>query len=117
MGDGYKVVPQALRAAQAPFDDAAHSWSSLEKDLDHWQLAEGDLGLIGRRTGIVDKYNGAVGVVQKQLSTGTTIFQDASTQLDTVAKKYEAQDEQYYDQFGYLDANLNSVSQPNPTGN
>jgi hypothetical protein len=117
MGDGFKVVPQALRAAQQPFQDAAHAWVGLDKDLGGWKLADGDLGLIGRATKIVDLYNNAVGTVQAQLKTGATNLQAASDQLDAVAKKYEAQDEQYYDQFGYTDANLNSVSQPGATTN
>ncbi|MFL6120067.1 hypothetical protein [Actinophytocola sp.] len=112
MGDGYKVVPQALRGAQQPFDEAAHTWADLNKDLDGWRLAEGDMGLIGRQTGIIDLYNGAVAEVQRELSAGATIFQDASTNLDLVAKKYEAQEQAYYEQFGYTEANLYGVSQP-----
>lgn len=64
-------------------------------------LKDGDLGLIGRATGIVEEYKRAVEVVSTHVKTGAANLATAGDNLKKAADLYEAQDERYYDAFGY----------------
>jgi hypothetical protein len=119
-GKGFEVIPQALRDTQTAFDDAASRWDNLsQKDLPTWRMHDGDLGLLGRLAGVVQDYNGAIDQVIGKAKAGSDGFRQASVNLDKAAKAYEAQDEEYYKQFGWASATINDgggVYQPKKSG-
>jgi uncharacterized protein YukE len=112
MGDGWRVVPQALRDTQKSFDDTANRWQSLQTSVAGWKLGDGDLGLLGRAAGIIGDYNGSVDQIHTKLGTGYQSLHDASTALNGVAAEYEKQDEAYFEAFGYKEEDLDHVPPP-----
>lgn len=112
MGDFWRVVPQALRSSQRAFEDTADQWYGLHRALPEWKLGDGDLGLLGRVAGVVEDYNQAVDDITTKAKTGVDSFRAMSQALDDVARTYEAQDEKYYEAFGYLDENRGKVPPP-----
>ncbi|HTI25213.1 MAG TPA: hypothetical protein VL652_29755 [Kutzneria sp.] len=111
--DGYEVVPESLRHAQQTFDDARERFQHLAlNETPQWQLGAFDLGLLGGRSGVVAEYNAALNHVRDKLRESSARFGEISAALNTTAKIYEAQDEKYYEQFGWLAQDANSPYQP-----
>ncbi|HEY0499709.1 MAG TPA: hypothetical protein VGD48_28445 [Kutzneria sp.] len=111
--DGYEVVPESLRHAQQAFDDARERFQRLAlNETPEWQLGAFDLGLLGGLSGVVGDYNESLSVVRDKLRAGSARFGEVSEALDKTAKVYEAQDDKYYEQFGWLAQDMNSPYQP-----
>lgn len=107
---GYQVVPAALRNAQRTYDAVADAWEGLHQAMQGWKLGDDDLGLLGRRAGVVGDYNGAVDTILDKLQTGMDQLRAASDALNQVATAYEAQDAEYYAKFGWTAAQMDSVA-------
>ncbi|QUQ65290.1 type VII secretion target [Kutzneria sp. CA-103260] len=113
MSEGYEVVPEALRHAQQSFQDANDQFAGLViKEMPGWQLGDADLGLLGQTAGVVRDYNEALEVVRNKVRASAEGFNAISEALNTAAKIYEAQDEKYYEQFGWLAQDTNAPYQP-----
>ncbi|GAA0651340.1 hypothetical protein GCM10010174_88860 [Kutzneria viridogrisea] len=113
MAEGYQVVPQALRNAQRSFEDANDRFAGLTlNEMPTWHLGDGDLGLLGRNAGVVVDYNQALETVREKSRSAAQNFSAVSDALNTAAKVYEAQDEEYYKQFGWLAQSLDGPYQP-----
>lgn len=113
MSEGYEVVPGALRHAQQSFQDASDRFAGLViKEMPDWQLGDADLGLLGQNAGVVRDYNEALNVVRDKVRASAEGFNGISESLDTAAKIYEAQDEKYYEQFGWIAQDTNGPYQP-----
>lgn len=110
--DGWRVVPQALRRNQFAFDNAAFRWGTLRTSLLDLRLSELDLGIIGKVEGIIEDYNHALETIDKKVDTGRQRLTDSGAALRTVADVYEAQDQSYYESFGYLGEQLGQPSPP-----
>lgn len=113
MGEQFKVVPEALRRAQMAFDYAQQEWGILAESMrSEWLMGAGDLGLIGRVSGIVDVYNAVVAEMSSQVETGQVKLARTSDALREVASDYEAVDEEYYEKFGWIERDLDEVAPP-----
>ncbi|UKD51095.1 hypothetical protein L3Q65_24515 [Amycolatopsis sp. FU40] len=118
-GKGFEVVPQALRGAQSAFVDAAERHLQLAgQDLPDFRMNEQDLGILGHLAGIVPEYNAAVDQIMRKVAASSDSLAAAAHSLDTAAKAYEAQDEEYYKKFGWLAGKVNEggVYQPEQKG-
>jgi hypothetical protein len=106
-GESYEVVPDSLRKAQKAWDQAAFEWGAFQLMVrDRLDMGPGDMGLLGRVTDFPDEYNEARVAIERKLGAGVRALQDASEQLDKVAKEYESKDAEYYEKFGYLGEEL-----------
>ncbi|MGP4015714.1 hypothetical protein [Saccharopolyspora sp. 5N708] len=113
MGEQYRVVPEALRRAQQSFEHTAERWNDFAiNTLPGWKMSPGDLGLIGRMSGIVDEYNSAVDEITRRVQAGQQTLEQAAGSLHDVALDYEAQDEEYYAKFGWIKRDLDEVAPP-----
>lgn len=111
--EGYRVVPGALRNAQQAFDAAAGQWTTFHRfNLPGWRMEPGTLGLLGRLAGVVGDYNGAVDTISNTVESGIAEFTAGSDALHESANAYEAQEEDYYAEFGYVDRDLGDVAPP-----
>jgi hypothetical protein len=111
--DGYEVVPESLRHAQQAFQDAHDRFQRLAlNETPEWQLGAFDLGLLGQASGVVDEYNESLNRIRDKLRQSAAGFAEVSEALNATAKIYEAQDEKYYEQFGWLAQDINSPYQP-----
>jgi hypothetical protein len=111
--DGYEVVPESLRHAQQTFDDARERFQHLAlNESPAWQLGAFDMGFLGAQSGVVADYNESLNRVRDKLRESSARFGEISEALNKTAKIYEAQDEKYYEQFGWLAQDLNSPYQP-----
>jgi hypothetical protein len=109
----YRVVPEALRGAQQSFEHTAARWNEFAiKTLPGWKMGGGDLGLIGRMSGIVDEYNAVVDEITRRVQDGQRKLEHTAGSLHDVAKDYEAQDEEYYAKFGWIERDLDEVAPP-----
>lgn len=109
--EGFLVVPAALRNAQASFDKTADDWHSLREGmLASWKFEDDSLGLLGRLADVISDYNSAVDTIAEKLMTGVQSMRSASDTLNIVAAEYEAQDEEYYAKFGWIESEMNKVS-------
>ncbi len=118
-GKGFEVVPQALRRTQTAFVDSARRHLELcGQDLPGFKMNEQDLGLLGHLAGIVPEYNAAVDQILYKAAASCDSLDAAAHSLDTAAKAYEAQDEEYYKKFGWLAGKINEggVYQPDDKG-
>ncbi|WP_328604956.1 type VII secretion target [Amycolatopsis sp. NBC_00345] len=116
---GFEVVPGALRKTQASFVDAAERHIQLiNQDLPNFRMSQLDLGLIGKLTGIIPEYNAALDQISQKVTASCSSLTSAAYNLDSAAKAYEAQDEEYYKKFGWLAEKVNEggIYQPDQKG-
>lgn len=66
------------------------------------ELAEDDLGLLGRVEGVPRKRNEALQSCLDKLKEGRDSLENAATALGQVAADYASRDAEYYRRFGYL---------------
>ncbi|WP_020663148.1 hypothetical protein [Amycolatopsis benzoatilytica] len=103
-GKAYEVVPQSLRATQDSYRKAAEGLAYLAAaQIPMYAIPPMGLGLLGRESGIEADYNGAIQQIEMKVADSCRSITYAADNLDTAAKAYEAQDEEYYKKFGWLD--------------
>jgi hypothetical protein len=107
---GYIVVPAALRNAQRTYDQVTDRWDNLRDQVRSWKFEDDSLGLLGKLADVISYYNSAVDKIAEKLTTGSQSLRAASDALDAVAKAYEAQDEEYYAKFGWIQQEMDTVS-------
>lgn len=83
------------------YNDVGDGWDRLRQQVTSWKLADLDLGVLGKQSGVVHAYNTAVDTVAGKLAQGKISFDGAEDSVGQVAKEYLARDEEYYAKFGW----------------
>ncbi|MGW5643700.1 hypothetical protein [Saccharopolyspora sp. NPDC003762] len=102
----YTVVPKALRANVKFLFEAADAWERAYQALSGKELNDDDLGLLGGPSSATRNHNLAVADALQRLKEGQEVLEKAANSLRDVADEYESRDAEYYENFGYLKANM-----------
>ncbi|WP_410566962.1 hypothetical protein [Amycolatopsis sp. cmx-4-61] len=113
VGKGYRVYPEALRAAADDVTTAADLIRKFaQNDLADTLLGEYDLGLPGTTTelmpnlhgaGTVEQYNRAVDTIRTVTTHNADTLQQLAQALQTAAGYYEQQDAAEYERLKKLE--------------
>ncbi|WP_086846662.1 hypothetical protein [Amycolatopsis kentuckyensis] len=113
VGKGYRVYPEALRAAAADVTAAADLILEFaQHDLADTQLGEYDLGLPGTTTelmpslhgaGTVEQYNRAIDKIRMVTTENANAIRQLAQALQTAAGYYEKQDAAEYERLKKLE--------------
>ena len=96
-GGSYLVYPQSLRAAAESIFRASDAVARFgQTELPGRHLADGDLGILGRISGLTDLYNGVVEAMANRRRSSANILRDFATVTDKAADYYETVDEEGY---------------------
>jgi hypothetical protein len=106
MPDGYTVVPESLLSMSKALRDAHQAWLGMRSNLDRLVLQSLSLGVLGELSGYPDSYNDIRDAVVDKLAEGEQSIQDTSMALEKVAKFYNEKDAEYYEQFGYIESEM-----------
>lgn len=98
----FRVVPAALEANVKFLREASDAWQKSFEMLSGKELAEDDLGLLGKVEGVPRKHNEALQSCLDKLKEGRESLENAATALGQVAADYASRDAEYYRRFGYL---------------
>ena len=98
----FRVVPAALEANVKFLREASDAWQKSFEMLSGKELAEDDLGLLGRVEGVPGKHNEALQSCLDKLKEGRDSLENAATALGQVAADYASRDAEYYRRFGYI---------------
>lgn len=98
----YRVVPEALRTNVRSLYDVADAWEAAHRALNGKELAEDDMGRLGRIQDVRRSHNAALAEILTTLREGATTLHEAGDSLNQVAGVYEAKDAEYYTRFGHL---------------
>ncbi|CAM3361352.1 hypothetical protein KIPE111705_04800 [Kibdelosporangium persicum] len=103
MTDGYKVVPDALGDMWEGLSDAERDWADMRDSVDSLVLGTLSLGVLGELSSYSTAYNDVKDVVVDKLAVGRESLHDTAKALEKVAKFYNEQEAEYYEQFGYVE--------------
>jgi hypothetical protein len=106
MSDGYTVVPESLLSMSRALRGAHQDWLAMRSGLDRLVLQSLSFGVLGELSGYPDSYNGIRDDVVDKLAEGEDSIHDTSMTLEKVAKFYNEKDAEYYEQFGYLESEM-----------
>jgi len=98
----FRVVPAALEANVKFLREASDAWQKSFEMLSGKELAEDDLGLLGKVEGVPGKHNEALQSCLDKLEEGRDSLENAATALGQVAADYASRDAEYYRRFGYI---------------
>lgn len=103
---GYMVVPDALSGMKHALLEAAETWETLKTTVDDLTMASLDLGLLGESVDYPDSYNGVKDDIVDKLSTGHDVLASTGEALTDAVTTYQNQDAEYYEDFGYIESEL-----------
>lgn len=106
MPDGYTVVPESLLSMVDALRDAHRDWTTMKDTLDSLALGTWSFGVLGEAAGYPDRYNIIKDEVVTKLADGGAVLDETSRTLEKVAKHYNEKDAEYYEQFGYLESDM-----------
>jgi hypothetical protein len=106
MSEGYTVVPEALLAMVDALRDAHRDWAAMKDTLDGLVLQTWSLGVLGEASAYPDGYNNIKDEVVTKLTEGERSLDGTSRTLEKVAKYYNEKDAEYYEQFGYIESEM-----------
>lgn len=102
----FRVVPAALEANVKFLREASDAWQKSFEMLSGKELAEDDLGLLGKVEGVPGKHNEALWSCLDKLKEGRDSLENAAIALGRVAAEYTSRDAEYFRTFGYIDKRL-----------
>jgi hypothetical protein len=106
MSDGYTVVPESLLSMSRVLRGAHQDWLAMRGDLDRLVLQSLSLGVLGEASNYPASYNGIKDDIVDRLAQGEESIHDTSRALEKVAKFYAEKDAEYYEQFGYIESEM-----------
>jgi hypothetical protein len=104
MAEDFAVVPEALRDMWAGLLEAHDDWDTMRKTLNSYVLDTFSYGVLGELATYSSSYNAMREEIVARLSVGVESLWDTARTLESVAKHYSQKDAEYYEQFGYLEA-------------
>jgi hypothetical protein len=106
MTEGYRVVPDALRDMWEGLGDAHRDWGDMRDSVDNLVLRTLSLGVLGELSSYSTAYNDVKDVVVDKLTVGHEALHETAKALEKVAKFYIEQEAEYYEQFGYVESEM-----------
>lgn len=106
MPDGYTVVPESLLSMADALSDAHRDWAAMRDTIDGLVLQTLSLGVLGEASAYPSGYNDIKDEVVTKLADGETSLEETSRTLKKVAKFYNEKDAEYYEQFGYIESDM-----------
>jgi hypothetical protein len=106
MPDGYTVVPDSLRAMATELRDAGTEWTTMCGDVQRLLMTPLTLGALGEAANYPTAYNDILYGIVEQLLKGTTSLTDTASTVAQVARYYSDKDADYYEEFGYLESEM-----------
>lgn len=106
MTNGFEVVPESLEGMATAMADAKDSFSELKETVESWTMESFAFGVLGELANYPDTYNKSIQDVADALDKFVTSFDDADHALGKSAKHYADKDASWYEQFGYLEEDL-----------
>ncbi|MDL4817680.1 hypothetical protein [Actinomadura opuntiae] len=88
MADRYSVQRESLREAAKYLVSANTNWLAITNTLANAKLSSDDLGIIGKKTNVVSKYNAGVDHVWQKIDQGVANLDLMAYALDLVAANY-----------------------------
>ncbi|MEU6748927.1 hypothetical protein ABZ914_22130 [Spirillospora sp. NPDC046719] len=79
---------ESLHEASTYIVSASKSWSDITRTLANAKLAPDDLGIIGKKAGVISKYNAGVDHAWQLLDQGVANLDLMAYSLDLVARNY-----------------------------
>ncbi len=100
----FHVVPEALKLEAEEVRQTSGHWDTAKDKIQGTPMDLNALGSFGKDN--VAKFNLATTRLTTKLREGSASIQSAADGLKTCATHFEAQDADFYRQFGYIDAQL-----------
>ncbi|HEU5027540.1 MAG TPA: hypothetical protein VFV01_21655 [Spirillospora sp.] len=88
MADKYSVQRQSLHEAAEYLSSVTKNWKDIANTLVNGKIGSDDLGVIGKKTNVVSKYNAGVDYAWQQIDEGVANLDLMTYSLDLVAKNY-----------------------------
>lgn len=103
---GYEVVPGALTDMANLLVESTNTWLDLRAGMTTWTMESFTLGVLGEMQGYPAGYNEILAEVISKVDLAAESFVATEQALRAVAADYEAQEAEFYEQFGYVEEEL-----------